>query len=182
MACTADSCPPCDVSSIAPVAQLDRATGFEPVGRGFDSLRAHHISLAQHLLASVLALTFAVAPLAGAICEATCVDQAGHFGIPSADGPHHHRSDPVQSHAAHHHAWPEPERASTDVALDAAPGACAHLDGAVSEPRDLVRAQMARGMLIPAGFSPIAASRTFSIDADRRHGPPAPHRPSQLRV
>src|SRR5690242_7052855 len=24
----------------APVAQLDRATGFEPVGRGFDSLRA----------------------------------------------------------------------------------------------------------------------------------------------
>ena len=26
----------------APVAQLDRATGFEPVGRGFDSLRARH--------------------------------------------------------------------------------------------------------------------------------------------
>ena len=25
----------------APVAQMDRATGFEPVGRGFDSLRAH---------------------------------------------------------------------------------------------------------------------------------------------
>jgi hypothetical protein len=24
----------------APVAQLDRATGFEPVGRGFNSLRA----------------------------------------------------------------------------------------------------------------------------------------------
>jgi hypothetical protein len=27
---------------IAPVAQMDRATGFEPVGRGFDPLRAHH--------------------------------------------------------------------------------------------------------------------------------------------
>jgi len=26
----------------APVAQLDRATGFEPVGRGFESLRARH--------------------------------------------------------------------------------------------------------------------------------------------
>ncbi len=26
----------------APVAQLDRAPGFEPVGRGFKSLRAHH--------------------------------------------------------------------------------------------------------------------------------------------
>jgi hypothetical protein len=26
---------------MAPVAQMDRATGFEPVGRGFDSLRAH---------------------------------------------------------------------------------------------------------------------------------------------
>ena len=26
----------------APVAQLDRAIGFEPIGRGFESLRAHH--------------------------------------------------------------------------------------------------------------------------------------------
>ena len=26
----------------APVAQLDRATGFGPVGRGFESLRAYH--------------------------------------------------------------------------------------------------------------------------------------------
>jgi hypothetical protein len=30
-----------DSDGYAPVAQLDRATGFEPVGRGFDSLRAH---------------------------------------------------------------------------------------------------------------------------------------------
>ena len=29
----------------APVAQLDRAAGFEPVGRGFESLRARQISL-----------------------------------------------------------------------------------------------------------------------------------------
>ena len=29
------------VSVRAPLAQLDRATGFEPVGRGFESLRAH---------------------------------------------------------------------------------------------------------------------------------------------
>src|SRR5437763_5724901 len=28
----------------APVAQLDRATGYEPVGRVFESLRAHHLS------------------------------------------------------------------------------------------------------------------------------------------
>ena len=26
----------------APVAQLDRASGYEPEGRGFESLRAHH--------------------------------------------------------------------------------------------------------------------------------------------
>ena len=26
----------------APVAQLDRVTGYEPVGRGFESLLAHH--------------------------------------------------------------------------------------------------------------------------------------------
>ena len=34
---------------IAPVAQLDRATGFEPVGRGFDSLRARHITWSSSL-------------------------------------------------------------------------------------------------------------------------------------
>ena len=27
----------------APVAQLDRVIGFEPIGRGFESLRAHHL-------------------------------------------------------------------------------------------------------------------------------------------
>src|SRR3954464_10419644 len=30
------------IASDAPVAQLDRAAGFEPVGRGFKSLRARH--------------------------------------------------------------------------------------------------------------------------------------------
>ncbi len=28
----------------APVAQLDRAIGFEPIGRGFESLRARHLT------------------------------------------------------------------------------------------------------------------------------------------
>ena len=32
---------------IAPVAQMDRATGFEPVGRGFDSLRAHQFLIVR---------------------------------------------------------------------------------------------------------------------------------------
>ena len=30
------------ISVTAPVAQLDRASGFEPEGREFESLRAHH--------------------------------------------------------------------------------------------------------------------------------------------
>jgi hypothetical protein len=30
-------------SADAPVAQLDRASGFEPAGRRFNSCRAHHI-------------------------------------------------------------------------------------------------------------------------------------------
>src|SRR5688572_8983224 len=30
--------------SLAPVAQLDRASGYEPEGRMFESCRAHHIS------------------------------------------------------------------------------------------------------------------------------------------
>jgi hypothetical protein len=35
-------------SHSAPVAQLDRATGFEPVGRRFESCRAHQPSLTIH--------------------------------------------------------------------------------------------------------------------------------------
>ena len=31
--------------NIAPLAQLDRASGYEPEGREFESLRAHHYSL-----------------------------------------------------------------------------------------------------------------------------------------
>ena len=31
----------------APVAQLDRAPGFEPVGRGFESLRARHFFISN---------------------------------------------------------------------------------------------------------------------------------------
>jgi hypothetical protein len=30
------------VSPLAPVAQLDRASGYEPEGRMFESCRAHH--------------------------------------------------------------------------------------------------------------------------------------------
>ena len=33
----------------APVAQLDRVTGYEPVGRGFESLPAHHISATKKM-------------------------------------------------------------------------------------------------------------------------------------
>jgi hypothetical protein len=32
----------------APVAQLDRASGYEPEGREFESPRAHHLSPARH--------------------------------------------------------------------------------------------------------------------------------------
>ena len=31
-------------SNIAPVAQLDRVSGYEPEGRRFESSRAHHIT------------------------------------------------------------------------------------------------------------------------------------------
>ena len=41
---TAERLDRCDiVNGCAPVAQLDRAPGFEPVGRGFKSLRAHQL-------------------------------------------------------------------------------------------------------------------------------------------
>lgn len=45
---SSDDCQPQDFSRSAsqkicdaPLAQLDRAAGYEPVGRGFESLRAH---------------------------------------------------------------------------------------------------------------------------------------------
>jgi hypothetical protein len=34
--------------SRAPLAQLDRASGYEPEGREFESLRAHHIPVNVH--------------------------------------------------------------------------------------------------------------------------------------
>src|SRR6185312_16808397 len=33
---------------VAPVAQLDRASGYEPEGRVFESLRAHHSEYLRH--------------------------------------------------------------------------------------------------------------------------------------
>ena len=35
--------------STAPLAQLDRASGFEPDGRAFESLRAHHQNLTRRV-------------------------------------------------------------------------------------------------------------------------------------
>ena len=35
---------PCERALYAPVAQLDRVTGYEPVGQGFESLPAYHMS------------------------------------------------------------------------------------------------------------------------------------------
>ena len=45
----------------APVAQLDRAPGFEPVGRGFKSLRARHITRIDSRQAPVAQLDRALA-------------------------------------------------------------------------------------------------------------------------
>src|ERR1700722_8691759 len=43
----------------APVAQLDRAFGYEPKGRKFDSCRAHHLFLSEKkLVASFLSRGF----------------------------------------------------------------------------------------------------------------------------
>ena len=51
------------MSPRAPVAQLDRATGFEPVGRGFDSLRARHFFLDHHTASTKLRAIFRRRPM-----------------------------------------------------------------------------------------------------------------------
>ena len=35
-----------------PIAQLDRVTGYEPVGRGFESLQARHVAASDMTLAA----------------------------------------------------------------------------------------------------------------------------------
>lgn len=45
-----EACDNMPITSGAPVAQLDRVTGFEPVGRGFESLRARQFSLKNQLV------------------------------------------------------------------------------------------------------------------------------------
>src|SRR4249920_844075 len=52
-----------DCFRAAPVAQLDRASGYEPEGREFESLRAHH-------LASLLLFSFS--NWAGGLSTRTC--------------------------------------------------------------------------------------------------------------
>jgi hypothetical protein len=44
------------LNPVAPVAQLDRASGFEPEGREFESLRAHHFPLYLHISLDPIAL------------------------------------------------------------------------------------------------------------------------------
>ena len=38
-----------NATNTAPVAQLDRVGGFEPLGRGFESLRVHHFKASKSL-------------------------------------------------------------------------------------------------------------------------------------
>ncbi len=40
----------CLLNFSAPLAQLDRASGYEPEGREFESLRAHHFSSSFSLI------------------------------------------------------------------------------------------------------------------------------------
>ena len=42
----------------APVAQLDRVSGYEPEGREFESLRARHFTISNQALASRVAAAF----------------------------------------------------------------------------------------------------------------------------
>ena len=48
------------LGSCAPVAQLDRASGFEPEGRAFESLRAHHEDFQEASQANVAELADAL--------------------------------------------------------------------------------------------------------------------------
>ena len=54
----------------APVAQLDRASGYEPEGREFESLRAHHLFLfVQGVTSSTCLLELGTFPTLGTIAD-----------------------------------------------------------------------------------------------------------------
>src|SRR5688572_17120352 len=57
--------PPPKTRPRAPVAQLDRASGYEPGGRTFESCRAHHLSLQQVNASTLLAESAIVGDFVG---------------------------------------------------------------------------------------------------------------------
>jgi hypothetical protein len=52
-----------EIAACAPVAQLDRATDYESVGREFESLRAHHHCMEQPLARACLLAPLLILPL-----------------------------------------------------------------------------------------------------------------------
>ena len=68
------------IFSLAPVAQLDRASGYEPEGRVFESLRAHHLRAPHQLDGRVKAIAWRMTP--GRINKRSYLDF-----MPSAVGP-----------------------------------------------------------------------------------------------
>jgi hypothetical protein len=137
--------------------------------------------MARSLLAFALAFIFALAPVAEEICEVTCAERAGHFGLATTHASPHHHSDEVQSQALHHHARPADGFAATTVAVRAALIGCGHADAVVSESREIVRAQLVSAILTT--IDSITISMSPSAEVGSRHSPPVPSRsPSQLRI
>ena len=52
----------------APVAQLDRVPGYEPVGRGFESLQACHVNY-PILINALREIQYRVVALLAAVCQ-----------------------------------------------------------------------------------------------------------------
>src|SRR5258708_3618076 len=109
--------------------------------------------MAQRLLAFAFAFVFALAPVAGEICEITCAEHARYVGLAATHALHHHHSDELQSQAPHHHAQPSDERAATIIVPHAVVMGCGHVDAVVSESRETVRAQLVSGILTTDSMS-----------------------------
>jgi hypothetical protein len=140
--------------------------------------------MARRLLAFALAFVIIGGPLAADVCEAACTEHAGH-AIDSTVPPlhDHHSAEGVSQPSHHHHSDVAPAAATQSAKLVALWDACGHLEGIVSESRELTRASLANAVGTVARVTPLLVLVLPTFQMDSRHGPPPPiHSTSPLRI
>jgi hypothetical protein len=140
--------------------------------------------MAQRLLAFVLTLIFAAAPVTGEICEARCAGHAGHAVADEGVGSHHHHPSGSAPAAAVPHHQPVARAASNHgTTFHTVSRGCVQPDAVVTESRDVLRRPTTSAFATTIEVPVIFTSSSRSIEARRPHRPAVPARAlSPLRI